>query len=110
MFVKFRPQRSTFKTSASIDGNVLTYNGEDIDLSFLSNGDTATNEFLTIDKDADGNINISMLWNYEVETLIDAFPKDKDVTDGVIEPTEHIEVSEEIASLFDIKEEVTDGI
>lgn len=110
MFVEFRPQKTNFKTTASISGSVLTYNGEDINLSFIENGDTATNKYLTIDKDIDGNINVSMVWNYDTDTLIDAFPKSKYVADGVIEPTEHIEVSEQIKALFSKSEESNDGI
>ena len=62
MKIKFSSQRAEIQTTASIYNNILKYNKEEIDLNFIPNGATASNEYLTIDKDLEGNIEISMLW------------------------------------------------
>lgn len=93
MTIKFSPQRAEIQTTASIENNVLKYNDENIDLSSIPNGATASNECLTIDKDLDGNTEITMLWQYIENTPQNCFPKALDITDGEIYPKESTYVS-----------------
>lgn len=88
MIIKFSPQKAEVQTTASIYNNVLKYNNEEIDLSSIPNGATASNEYLTIDKDLDGNIEISILWQYVEITKENCFPKDLEMTEGEIYPME----------------------
>lgn len=88
MKIKFSPQRAETQTTASIENNVLTYNKNEIDLNYIPNGATASNEFLTINKDLEGNIEISMLWQYKESTKENCFPKDLETTEGKIYPKE----------------------
>ena len=90
MKIKFSPQRANKHTVSSIDNTVFKYNEEVIDLSDIPNGATATdseNRF-TIDKDINGNIEIYMLWQYTENTKENCFPKDLEIIDGEIYPTE----------------------
>ena len=88
MKIKFNPQRAEVQTTASIYNNVLKYNENEIDLNSIPNGATASNEYLIIDKDLDGNIEISMLWQYIESTKENCFPKDLEITEGEIYPKE----------------------
>ena len=88
MKIKFKPQRAEIQTTASIYNNILKYNQEEIDLNSIPNGATASNEYLTIDKDLEGNIEISMLWQYVESTKENCFPKDLEITEGEIYPKE----------------------
>lgn len=89
MKIKFNPQRAEIKTTASIYNNILKYNNEEIDLTSIPKGATASNEYLTIDKDLEGNIKISMLWQYKESTKENCFPKDLEITkNGEIYPKE----------------------
>ena len=88
MKIKFNPQRAEAQTSASVYNNILKYNKEEIDLTSIPKGATASNEYLTIDKDLDGNIEITMLWKYIEITKANCFPKDLEITDGEICPKE----------------------
>lgn len=88
MKVKFKPQRAEVQTTASIYSNILKYNQEVIDLNSIPNGATATSEYLTIDKDLEGNIEISMLWQYIESTKENCFPKDLEIAEGEIWPKE----------------------
>lgn len=88
MKIKFNPQRAEIQTTASIYNNILKYNQEEIDLTSIPNGATATNEYLTIDKDLDGNIEIAMLWQYIESTKENCFPKDLEILEGEIYPKE----------------------
>jgi hypothetical protein len=93
MKIKFNPQIAEVQTTASIYNNILKYNKEEIDLTYISNGATASNECLTIDKDLDGNIEIAMLWQYIESTKENCFPKDLEITDGEIYPKESTNAS-----------------
>ena len=93
MKIKFSSQRAEIQTTASIYNNILKYNKEEIDLNFIPNGATASNEYLTIDKDLDGNIEITMLWQYIESTKANCFPKDLEITEGEICPKESTNVS-----------------
>ena len=88
MKIKFNPQRAEAQTSASVYNNILKYNKEEIDLTSIPKGATASNEYLTIDKDLDGNIEIVMLWQYVENTKENCFSKDLEITDGEICPKE----------------------
>ena len=88
MIIKFNPQRAEIQTTASINNNILKYNNEEIDLSSIPNGATASNEYLTIDKDLNGNISIVMLWQYKENTKENSFPKDLEIEEGEIFPKE----------------------
>ena len=93
MKIKFSPQRAETQTTASVHSNILKYNNEEIDLNSIPNGATASSEYLTIDKDLDGSIEISMLWQYIESTKENCFPKDLEITDGEIYPKESTNVS-----------------
>lgn len=93
MKIRFNPQRAETQTTASVYNNILKYNNEEIDLTSIPNGATATNEYLTIDKDLDGNISIVMLWQYVESTKENCFPKDLEITEGDIFPKESTNVS-----------------
>lgn len=93
MKIKFNPQRAEVQTTASIYNNILKYNQEEIDLNSIPKGATATDEYLTIDKDLDGNIEITMLWQYVENTKENCFPKDLEITEGEIYPKEGTNVS-----------------
>lgn len=93
MIIKFSPQRAEIQTTASIYNNILNYNNEEIDLSSIPLGATASNEYLTIDKDLVGNIEITMLWQYIDSTKANCFPKDLEITEGEIYPKESTNVS-----------------
>lgn len=93
MKIKFNPQRAEIPTTASVYNNTLKYNQEELDLSSIPNGATASDEYLTIDKDLDGNIKITMLWQYKESTKENCFPKDLEITEGEIYPKESINVS-----------------
>lgn len=92
MKIKFNPQRAERQTTASIYNNIFKYNNEEIDLSSIPNGATASNEYLTIDKDLEGNIEITMLWQYTENTKENSFPKDLEITEGEIYPKESTHV------------------
>lgn len=92
MIIKFSPQKAEIKTISSVKNNILKYNNEEINLNEIPNGATATNEFLIIDKDLEGNITISMLWQYTENTKKNCFPKDLEIfEDGEIYPKESID-------------------
>ena len=88
MKIKFNPQRAEAQTSASVYNNILKYNKEEIDLTSIPKGATASNEYLIIDKDLEGNIEITMLWQYVENTKENCFSKDLEITDGEICPKE----------------------
>ena len=90
MIIKFNPQRAEVQTTASVYNNILKYNNDEIDLSSIPNGATATDEDnrFTIDKDLDGNIEITMLWQYVENTKENCFPKDLEIENGDIFPKE----------------------
>ena len=88
MKIKFSPQKAEVQTAVSLYNNILKYNKEEIDLNSIPNGATASSEYLTIDKDLDGSIEISMLWQYVESTKENCFPKDLEITDGEIYPKE----------------------
>ena len=93
MIIKFNPQRAEIQTTASVYNNILKYNNKEIDLSSIPNGATASNKYLTIDKDLDGNIEITMLWQYQENTKENSFPKELEITEGEIYPKESTYVS-----------------
>ena len=93
MIIKFNPQRAEIQTTASVKNSILKYNNEEIDLSSIPNGATASNEYLTIDKDLDGNIEITMLWQYVESTPQNCFPKDLEIIEGEIYPKESTNAS-----------------
>ena len=93
MKIKFNPQRAEIQTTASIYNNILKYNNEEIDLNSIPDGATASNEYLTIDKDLDGNIEITMLWQYIENTKENSFPKDLETIEGEIYPKESTNAS-----------------
>ena len=93
MKIKFNPQRAETQTTASIYNNILNYSNEEIDLNSIPNGATASNEYLTIDKDLDGNIEIVMLWQYIEKNKENSFPKDLEITEGEIYPKESTNAS-----------------
>lgn len=93
MIIKFSPQRAEVQTTASIYNSILKYNNEEIDLNSIPKCATASNEYLTIDKDLDGNIEITMLWQYVENTKENSFPKDLEITEGEIYPKESTYVS-----------------
>ena len=88
MIIKFSPQRAEIQTTASIKNNVLKYNKDSVDLSTIPNGATAKSEYVTIDKDIEGNITITLLWQYVENTPENCFPKDLEITEGEIYPKE----------------------
>ena len=88
MIVKFNPQRAEVKTAAIVYNNILKYNNEEIDLNSIPKGATASNEYLTIDKDLEGNIEVTMLWQYLENTKENSFPKDLEILEGEIYPKE----------------------
>lgn len=88
MKIKFNPQIAEVQTTASVYNNILKYSQEEIDLNSIPKGATANNEYLTIDKDLDGNIEVVMLWQYVENTKENSFPKDLEITDGEICPKE----------------------
>lgn len=93
MKIKFNPQRAEIQTTASVYNNILKYNKEEIDLNPIPNGATASNEYLTIDKDLDGNIEITILWQYAENTKENSFPKDLEIAEGEIYPKESTNAS-----------------
>lgn len=93
MKIKFNPQRAETQTTASMYNNILKYNKEEIDLTSIPLGATASDEYLTIDKDLDGNISITMLWQYTENTKENSFPRDLEITEGEIYPKESTYVS-----------------
>ena len=88
MIIKFNPQRAEIQTTASVKNSILKYNNENIDLNSIPDGATASDECLTIDKDLDGNIEITMLWQYTESTNENCFPKDLEIVEGEIFPKE----------------------
>ena len=88
MIIKFSPQRAEIKTTASIKNNVLKYNEDSVDLTTIPNGATAKSKYVTIDKDVDGNITITMLWQYTENTPVNCFPADLEIEEGEIYPKE----------------------
>lgn len=86
MKIKFSPQKAEMQTTASIENNTFKYNSESINLSDIPNGATATDENnrFTIEKDIDGNIEISLLWQYVENTKENCFPKDLEILEGEI--------------------------
>lgn len=93
MKIKFNPQRAELQTTASIYDNILKYNNEEIDFNSIPKGATASNEYITIDKDLEGNIEITMLWQYVENTKENCFPKALELTEGEIYPKESTDVS-----------------
>ena len=93
MIIKFNPQRAEIQTTASVYNNILKYNREEIDLNSIPKGATASNEYLTIDKDLVGNIEITMLWQYIESTKENCFPKYLEMLEGEIYPKESENVS-----------------
>ena len=93
MKIKFNPQRAEIQTTASIYNNILKHNNEEIDLNSIPNGATASNEYLTIDKDLDGSIEITILWQYVENTKENSFPKDLEILEGEIYPKESTNAS-----------------
>ena len=93
MKIKFNPQRAEIQTTASIYNNILNHNNEEIDLNSIPNGATASNEYLTIDKDLDGSIEITILWQYVENTKENSFHKDLEITEGEIYPKESTNAS-----------------
>ena len=93
MKIKFNPQRAEIQTTASIYNNILNDNNEEIDLNSIPNGATASNEYLTIDKDLDGSIEITILWQYVENTKENSFPKDLEILEGEIYPKESTNAS-----------------
>ena len=88
MIIKFNPQRAEIQTTVSVENNILIYNNENISLNDIPNGATATNDYITIDKDLDGKITIGMLWQYTDSTNENCFPKDLEIVEGEIFPKE----------------------
>lgn len=90
MKIKFNPQKAEVQTTASIYNNTLKYNNEEIDLTSIPNGATATDENnrFTIEKDIDGNVEIALLWQYIENTIENCFPKDLEIENGDIYPKE----------------------
>lgn len=88
MIIKFNPQKAEVQTTASVYNNILKYNEDEIDLNSIPKGATASNEYLTIDKDLNGNVSIVMLWQYVKNTKEISFPKDLEITEGEIYPKE----------------------
>ena len=93
MKIKFNQQKAEIQTTVSIYNNILKYNNEEIDLTSIPEGATASSEYLTIDKDLDGNIEITMLWQYTESTKENCFPKDLEITEGEIYPKESTNAS-----------------
>lgn len=92
MKIKFNPQRAETQTTVSVYSNILKYNQEEIDLTSIPLGATASDEYLTIDKDLEGSIEITMLWQYTENTKENSFPKDLEITEGEIYPKESTHV------------------
>ena len=88
MIIKFSPQKAEKQTTASIKNNVLKYNKDSVDLTTIPNGATAKSDYVTIDKDVDGNITITLLWQYIESTPENCFPKDLEIVQGEIYPKE----------------------
>lgn len=88
MKIKFNPQRAEVQTTASVYNNILKYNNVEIDLNSIPDGATASDEYITIDKYLDGNIEITMLWQYVESTLENCFPKDLEIVECEIFPKE----------------------
>ena len=88
MIIKFNPQKSNKVTTASVYSNVLTLNGESVNLLDIPNGATAYNDYVTIDKDISGNVTIDILWHYVDATTINEYPKDLIIDNGNIYPKE----------------------
>ena len=93
MKIKFNPQKAEIQTTASVYNNILKYNQEETDLNSIPDGATASNEYLTIDKDLDGNIEITILWQYVENTKENSFPKDLEIAEGEIYPKESTNAS-----------------
>lgn len=88
MIIKFNPQRAEVQTTASIYNSILKYNNEEIDLNSIPDGATATNGYITIDKDLEGKVTVKMLWQYTESTNANCFPKDLEIEEGEIFPKE----------------------
>lgn len=88
IIIKFSTQKAEVQTTASIKNNVLKYNKDSVDLTTIPNGATAKSEYVTIDKDVDGNITITMLWQYVESAKKNCFPKDLEIEEGEIYPME----------------------
>ena len=88
MKIRFNPQKAEIQTTASVNDNIFKYNNESINLNDIPLGATASNEYLTIDKDLDGNIEVTMLWQYTESTPQNCFPKDLEIVEGEIFPKE----------------------
>ena len=92
MIIKFSPQKAEFQTTTSVKNSTFKYNNVEVDLTSIPNGATATDEDnrFTIDKDVNGNIEISLLWQYIENTIENCFPKDLEIENGDIYPKENI--------------------
>lgn len=88
MTIKFSPQKSAVQTTASINDNIFKYNNESINLNDIPNGATATNGYITIDKDLEGKVTVKILWQYMKSTNVNCFPKDLEIEEGEIFPKE----------------------
>ena len=97
MIIKFNPQYTTTNSVIELVGGTLKYNEEEVVLADIPNGATASNEYITIDKDMDGNIELVVRWQYTEPTDLNGFPADIVVEDnysGVIAPIKSTKESE----------------
>ena len=97
MIIKFNPQYTTTNSVIELVEGTLKYNEEEVVLADIPNGATASNEYITIDKDMDGNIELVVRWQYTEPTNLNGFPADIVVDDnysGVIAPIKSTKESE----------------
>ena len=97
MIIKFNPQYTTTSSIIELVDGVLKYNEEEVVLADIPNSATASNEYITIDKYSDGNIELVVLWQYTEPTDLNGFPADIVVDDnysGVIAPIKSTKESE----------------
>lgn len=91
MKIVFNPQKSNKETEINIENNILTYNGNEINLDEILIGATVGSDYIIIDKDLENNLEISLLWQYIDNNEINRFPKDlilEDNYNGKIKPIE----------------------
>lgn len=93
VIIKFNPQVREDNVEYTKLGNIISVNGDPIDLDTIPNGATVLNEatdtdfIQEIEKDGAGNITINLLWAYSIPSDINDWPADLiDPVDGVIQP------------------------
>ena len=96
MKINLSPQASGTRTEISVSGEKLTYDGTEYDFSLIPDGGEVEAEFPAIGtiRRVNGEIEITLLYQYDPLDCTDAdrFPAPVNVTEGIVIPTEVLDV------------------